>query len=76
MEVKQLFWNCIIISYIFWLSACSIKQATSVLNDISRDTYENTMKKQHLKNIGDPNYEEPPTYDQYQKDRKGMSSNL
>ena len=74
--MKQLFCNCIIISFIFWLSACSNKQIKSVLDDISRDTYEKNMKKQRTENIGDSSYEVPPTYDQYQQKRKEMSSDL
>jgi len=46
----------------------------SVLDDISRDTYEKNMKKQRIENIGDPNYEEPPSYDQYQRERRDMLS--
>jgi len=40
------------------------------LDDISRDTYENNLREQRIENIGDPNYEEPPSYDQYQRERK------
>ena len=42
----------------------------SILDDISRDIYENNLRKQREENIGKPNYEEPPTYDQYQRERK------
>jgi len=49
---------------------CSKNEITSVLDDISRDTYENNLRKQRNENIGKPNYEEPPTYDQYQRERK------
>ena len=68
--MKQLFWSCIIISLLFWAPACSEKQIKSVLDDISRDTYENNLREQRIENIGDPNYEEPPSYDQYQRERK------
>ena len=68
--MKQLFWSCIIISLLFWAPACSKKQIKSVLDDISRDTYENNLREQRIENIGDPNYEEPPSYDQYQRERK------
>jgi len=50
--------------------SCSEKQIKSVLDDISRDTYENNLREQRIENIGDPNYEEPPSYDQYQRERK------
>ena len=63
-----------VISLIFWVSACSKKQINSVLDDISRDTYEKNMRKQRIENIEDPNYEEPPSYDQYQKERKRVLS--
>jgi hypothetical protein len=72
--LKRLLLSCIIISLIFWVPACSKKQMKSVLDDISRDTYEKNMKKQRIENIGDLNYEEPPSYDQYQRERKGMLS--
>ena len=68
--MKQLFWSSVIISNLFWFSACSSKQVKSVLDDISRDTYENSMREQRLKNRDDPSYEVPPTYDQYQQRRK------
>ena len=70
--MKQLFWSCIIISLLFWAPACSEKQIKSVLDDISRDTYENNLRKQRNENIGNPNYEEPLTYDQYQKEKKEL----
>ena len=72
--MKQLFWSCIIISLLFWAPSCSEKQIKSVLDDISRDTYENNLREQRIENIGDPNYEEPPSYDQYQRERKEMLS--
>ena len=72
--MKKLLWICLIISLIFWVPACSKKQMKSVLDDISRDTYEKNMKKQRIESIGDPNYEEPPSYDQYQRERKEMLS--
>ncbi len=68
--MKRLFWSCVIISNIFWFSACSGKQVKSVLDDISRDTYENSMRQQRYKYGDDPSYERPPTYDQYQQRRK------
>jgi hypothetical protein len=74
MALKQLFWGCMIISFIFWAPACSKKQIKSVFDDISRDTYENNMRKQRIENLGDPNHEEPPSYDQYQRERKEMLS--
>jgi len=49
-------------------------QVIVVLDDITRDTYENNIRKQRIENIGDPDYEEPPTYDQYQKQKKLKSN--
>lgn len=72
--MKKLFWSCIIISFIFWVPACSKKQIKSVLDDISRDNYEKNLRNQRIENIEDPNYEEPPSYDQYQRERKEMLS--
>ena len=46
----------------------------SVLDDISRDTYEKNVREQRLENLGDPHYEEPPSYEQYQRERKEMLS--
>jgi hypothetical protein len=64
--LKELVLNGIIISFAFCISACSDKRVKSVLDDISRDTYENTMRKRRIDNKGDPTYAEPPSYDQYQ----------
>ena len=47
---------------------------TGVLDDIARDTYEKNVREQRIENLGDPNYEEPPTYDQYQRERKLKSN--
>lgn len=71
--MKQLLWCSIIIS-LFFNSACSKKQITTVLDDISRDTYEKNVREQRIENLGNPTYEEPPTYDQYQRERKELIS--
>lgn len=68
--MKQILWFFIIISLFLCLDACSKSRVANVLDDISRDTYENNVKKQRIENLEDPAYEEPPTYDQYQRDRK------
>jgi len=65
--LKKLLWSFFIISFIFLVPACSTK---SVLDDIARDTYEKNMRKQRVENIEDPNYEDPPSYNQYQRERK------
>ena len=65
---------CSIIIALFCASACSKTQVTDVLDDISRDTYANEVREQRIENIGDPTYEEPPTYDQYQRERKKLIS--
>lgn len=44
------------------------------MDDISRDTYEQRVREQRIENWGDPTYEEPPTYDQYQKERNKLKS--
>ena len=72
--MKRLFLSCIMISFIFGSPACSKKQIKSIVDDISRDTYENNLKTQRVENMGDPSYEEPPSYDQYQMDRKEVVS--
>ena len=50
---------CSIIIIIFFGSACSKKQVTGILDDISRDTYEKNVREQRIENLGDPKYEEP-----------------
>ena len=72
--MKKLLWGCVIIIFLFLIPACSKKQIKSVLDDISRDTYEKNLRKQRIEKIEDPNYEEPPSYDEYQKERKEMLS--
>ena len=72
--MKRLFLRSIIICFLFWTPACSKQQIKSVLDDIARDTYEKNMRNQRIENIEDPNYEEPPSYDQYQRERKEMLS--
>ena len=49
---------------------------TAVMDDISRDTYENNARKQHVENLGNPTDEEQQTYDQYQRERKEIISDL
>ena len=44
------------------------------MDDISRDTYENEARDQRIENLGDPTYEEPLTYDQYQRERNKLIS--
>jgi hypothetical protein len=72
--LKRLLCSCLVISFIFGASACSKKQLKSVLDDIARDTYENNLRKQRSEHMEDPNYEEPPSFDQYQRERKGLSA--
>jgi len=66
---------CLFILILFCGSACSKKQAVGVLDDIVRDTYEKKAREQRVENLGDPTYEVPPTYDQYQRERKKLISN-
>ena len=60
----------IIISLMLCVSACSKNRIGMILDDISRDTYENNVRAQRRENLGNPTYKEPPTYDEYQKERK------
>ena len=66
--------SCFLIFVLFCGSACSKEQVVGVLDDIARDTYEKKAKEQHIENLGDPAYEAPPTYDQYQRERKKLIS--
>ena len=70
--MKQALCSFMIISLTLCMPGCSKSKIASVLDDISRDTYENNLRKQRIKNIGKPNYEEPLTYDQYQRERKEL----
>ncbi len=61
-----------LVSLILCGPACSKDQLKSVLDDISRDTYEQTIREQRAETFGNPTDEEPPTYDQYQRQREAM----
>lgn len=61
---------CSIIIILFLGSACSKKQVIGVLDDIARDTYEKNARAQSIENLENHVYEEPLTYDQYQRERK------
>ena len=71
--MKQILWHAIIISLLLCLGACSKNRIANVLDDISRDTYENSVKRERIENSDDPAYEEPPSYDQYQRERKELN---
>ena len=45
-----------------------------VLDDIARDTYHKNSRAQRSENLGNPGYQEPLTYDQYQRERKVLIS--
>jgi hypothetical protein len=68
--LKQIIWCSVIIGLLLCLGACSKSRITNVLDDISRDTYENSVRRQRIENLDNPAYEEPLTYDQYQRERK------
>ena len=68
--MKQTLCCIMVISLVLCMLGCSKNEIKSVLDDISRDKYENKLRKQRNENIGKPNYEEPPAYDQYQRERK------
>jgi len=53
-------------------SACSKEHVTDVLDDISRDTYEQKAREQRVENLEDLTFKEPLTYDQYQRERKKL----
>jgi hypothetical protein len=72
--MKQILLSYTIIIALFCASACSKTQVTDVLDDISRDTYEKEEREQRIENLGDPTYEQPPTYDQYQRERNKLIS--
>ena len=55
-----------------FMLGCSKSKIASVLDDIFRDTYENSVRRQRNENIRKPNYEEPLSYDQYQRERKEL----
>lgn len=69
---QKLLWP--IITILICGSACTKEQVTGVLDDIARDTYEKKAKEQRIEHLGDPTYEEPPTYDQYQREKKKVIS--
>lgn len=69
---QKLFYLLVIM--LFCGSACSKEQVVGVLDDISRDTYEKKARERNIDNLGDPAFEAPPTYDQYQRERKKLIS--
>jgi len=72
--MKQILLCSTIIIVLFCATACSKQQVTGVLDDIARDTYEKKAREQGIENMGDPAYKPPPTYDQYQRERKKLIS--
>ena len=72
--MKQILLCSTIMIALFCGSACSKQQVTGVLDDIARDTYEKKAREQSIENMGDPAYKAPPTYDQYQRERKKLIS--
>jgi hypothetical protein len=70
--MKQIFACSMVITLMLCMLGCSKNEIASVLDDISRDTYENNLRKQRNENKGKPNYEEPLTYGQYQRERKKL----
>ena len=68
--IKQTLCCIMVISFFFGVPAYSKKQIKTGLDDISRDNYEKNLRKQRIENIEDPNYEDPPSYNQYQRERK------
>ena len=65
----------VLLSSTICISACS--SVKMIQDDISRDTYESkVIKKQRIENLDDPTQigQEPPTYDQYQRERKELTS--
>ncbi len=73
--MKSIFFKIILLGSIWGISGCS--SVDTVLDDISRDTYESKVIKAHrIDNIGNPTPidQEPLSYDQYQKERRKMIS--
>ena len=72
--MKQILRFIILISIILCLLACS--KSKPILEDISRDIYENHRKSEHFENLNDPSKMGEPdlTYDQYQRERREMVS--
>jgi hypothetical protein len=70
--LKQNLFSFFIISLILCTTACSKGKIVTVLDYICRGAYENNLRKHRIENVGNPAYEEPPTYDQYQKQRKEL----
>ena len=64
----------ILISTMLCLLACS--KSKPILEDISRDLYENHRRSQHFENLNDSSKTGEPdlTYDQYQRERREMLS--
>ncbi|KPA16313.1 hypothetical protein MHK_003479 [Candidatus Magnetomorum sp. HK-1] len=64
----------IMISVIFCLFACS--KSKVILEDISRDIYENNRKSEYFQNLKDPSKAGAAdlSYDQYQRERREMIS--
>lgn len=65
----------VLLSSTLYISACS--NVKMILDDISRDTYESKVRKaQRIENLDDPTQigQESPTYDQYQRERKELTS--
>ncbi len=71
MKLKFL---CYLVFILICGSACSKEQVIGVMDDVARDTYEKKVKEERIESLGDPTYEEPPTYDQYQRERKKLLS--
>ena len=68
--MRVIFFNIILLSSIWSISGCS--SINTVLDDISRDTYESIRKKAHrIDNLGNPTpiVQENPGYDQCQRER-------
>jgi len=62
-----------IIGLMLGMLGCSKSKTASVLDDIARDTYENSMRKQRIDDMGKPTYQEPLTYDQCKRERNNTN---
>lgn len=73
--LKVILFCSFLLSSTICIAGCS--SVKMVLDDISRDTYESKVRKAHrIENLEDPTQigQEPPTYDQYQRERKKLTS--
>jgi hypothetical protein len=70
--MKQKFWFLVIGCIVLCTASCTKREMVMILEDICRDTYEKSTCEKRIDNLDNPAYEKPPTYDQYQRERKNL----